>query len=252
MRRMAVLLLLAPLLVVASVVLPTAAALPAVADRVEDPTFEMPVEGACYNLRYDQLFNRSIRKAPVDCEEPHTIETVKVKRLKKPVDWNKVYSRIAVSCFDAFYDAMGGPRWLGHYAYDMWWFIPTKEQRVNGARWVRCDVGMRKGTHNLRTYETGPFLGQALSGPPTGPLGGASAIYRRCLVGNELKPSSCDVPHDYFARTSFRLDSLPRTRAEYFAAGSRCSFVSRRYAFDGPSLYEWKAGNHIMVCFKHV
>lgn len=251
MRRVRAVGLLAPLLFVTGLMPTSAVAVPVVSQRMGDPTFEMPVEGACYDLRYDQLFNRSIRKAPVDCEEPHTIETVKVKRLTKPVDWKNVYSRIAVSCFDAFYDAFGGPRWIGHYAYEMWWFIPTKAQRAAGARWVRCDVGLRKGTQNLRTYEGGPrILGNTLSGPPTGTLGPQGSISRRCLVGRDLKPSSCTVPFLYYARTSFRLDERPRTRAEYFEAGSRCSFVSNRYAFDGPSLYEWRAGNHIMVCFK--
>ena len=41
-------------------------------------------------------------------------------------------------------------------------------------------------------------------------------------------------------------------RTKFRKAAKRCQNVtnSRRWAYDGPTAQEWKAGNHFMVCFK--
>ena len=35
----------------------------------------------------------------------------------------------------------------------MWWFKPTEEERAAGARWVRCDLGLHRGTNGLQELE---------------------------------------------------------------------------------------------------
>ena len=76
--------------------------------------------------------------------------------------------------------------------------------------------------------------------------------YARCLVGKALNNTSCQLSHKFRAKTAYKLDRRASSKEQYLKQGRRCARLtnSTRYAFDGPSNEEWKAGNHFMVCFK--
>lgn len=112
------------------------------ASAVGDPTYHQPPVGACYWLSTKQVNKPSTGKPPVPCSEQHTVMTIAVVQLRDPVDWDDVYSRFVGRCYDAFYDAIGTTRHAGMSAYDIWWFIPTEEERAQGARWARCASGV--------------------------------------------------------------------------------------------------------------
>ena len=210
--------------------------------QLAGPGFHEPAVGLCYDLTTKQANKASATQDSVPCDAPHTMMTIKVKRLSKPVKWDSVYPRVVVSCYEALYDVLGSAKLAGMSSYDLWWFIPTKEERAQGARWARCDVGLHKGTTGLGKLPTSV----ALSGLPL------DDSYARCLVGKALNNTSCQMSHKFRAKTAYKLDRRASSREQYLKQGRRCARLtnSNRYAFDGPSKEEWKAGNHFMVCFK--
>ncbi len=217
-------------------------ATPPAAQQLAGPGYHEPAVGLCYDLTTRQANKASVTQDAVPCDAPHTLMTIKVKRLSKPVRWTAVYSRIVVSCYEALYDVLGSAKLAEMSSYDLWWFIPTKDERAQGARWARCDVGLHKGTSGLGKLPTSVALGGL-------PL---DDKYARCLVGKALNDTSCQMSHKFRAKAAYKLDRRASSREEYLKQGRRCARLtnSNRYAFDGPSDEEWRAGNHFMVCFK--
>jgi hypothetical protein len=127
-------------------------------------------------------------------------------------------------------------------AYQLWLFLPTKKERAKGARWIRCDVGLRAGRSGLDRLPASVALTSL-------PL---DASVARCLVGKTLATTACSNGHTWKAKKAFKLSSRAASTAQYQKQGRRCAKLTgtQRYVFDGPSAEEWKAGNHWMVCFK--
>lgn len=210
-----------------------------------DPGYHQPPEGACYDLTWLQAAQLSTTKPAVPCEEPHTLRTIKVKRLATPVRWgaDNLFDKFAVSCNKAMYEALGGNvKKAVLSAYGGWWFTPTKEERDAGAAWVRCDIGIVHGTKDMPSLPASLTLGSL-------PL---PEKYASCLVGDKFRYTACNFRHDWKAKLAFKLDRMATTDAQYQRQGSKCGqkLGTRRYAYDGPSLDQWKAGNHFMVCYK--
>ncbi len=238
---------LVPLIsLVAALVLapPGADARPAAAQLQAGPGYHEPAVGQCYDLTAKQAGKPSSTKAAVPCDAPHTVLTVKVKRLPKDFHW-KSFSQddFFVPCKKAVVDALGGSaKNVAQSAYDLWWFTPTKEERAKGATWVRCDIGLHKGKSGLNKLPT--TLGLSTFPFATKDL--------RCLVGRGLATTSCAQSHDYKVKGAYKLNRLPKTAAQYRQAAQRCPNLTgtRRWAYSGPTALDWKAGDHLMVCFK--
>lgn len=234
-------------LVIGSALLPSAAqAGPTVARLTGGPGFEQPEVGACYDLTYAQAGRNSAPQAPVDCSEPHNLQTILVKRLTAPVRWSSdgLFNRFATACEKAMYAALGGNiKAAAMSAYSWWWFIPTKAQREQGARWVRCDIGLKHASSDMDDLPDSLKLGRL-------PLADDVAL---CMVGDQYRLTQCKYRHQYKAKATFKLDRLPRSAEEYYRAARRCVRVLGyvyRYAYLGPTDFAWKAGNHYMVCLK--
>ena len=207
------------------------------------PGYHEPAVGSCYDLGWDQAAKPSASQDPVPCDAPHTLMTVKVKRLSKPVRWSSnLSSRFEVPCTKAMYDAIGGTKLAAMSAYQLWFFLPTKKERAKGARWIRCDVGLRAGRTGLDRLPTSVTLSSL-------PLDKSVA---RCLVGKTLATTACSNGHTWKAKKAFKLSSRATSATHYQKQGRRCARLTntQHYVFDGPSAEEWKAGNHFMVCFK--
>jgi hypothetical protein len=170
--------------------------------------------------------------------------TVKVKRLPQDFRWKSLsLDDFHTPCQKALVDVLGGStKLVAMSAYDLYWFSPTKAERAKGAKWIRCDVGLHKGS-------TGVNKLPAVLGLTSFPL---SNLDSRCLVGRRLATTSCQQGHDYRVKGAYKLDRLPTTADQYRKAAQRCPKLtsSRRWAYAGPTALDWKAGNHWMVCFK--
>ena len=214
------------------------------AAQLAGPGYHEPAVGLCYDLSAKQAGKPSSTAAAVPCDAPHTLVTVKVKRLPKDFRWKSLSSEdFYVPCQKALVDALGGStKLVAMSAYDLWWFGPTQEERAKGAKWIRCDVGIHKGRTGLNKLP-------AVLGLTSFPL---SNLDSRCLVGRGLATTSCEQGHDYRVKGAYQLDRLPKTAEQYRAAAQRCAQVAgtRRWAYSGPSALDLKAGDHWMVCFK--
>ncbi len=229
---------------VAGLVPSTAVAGSAAARQLAGPGYHEPEVGQCYDLSAKQAAKASSTQTPVACDAPHTLMTVKVKRLPKGVKWKSLTTdAFYVACEEAMIAALGGSAKLAAMsAYDWWFFIPTDKERAKGARWVRCDIGLHQGRTGLNPLP-------ATLGLTAFPLSNQDS---RCLIGKNLVPTSCQQGHDWRVKGAYRLDTRPKTSEQFRKAAKRCQNVtnSRRWAYDGPTAQEWKAGNHFMVCIK--
>jgi len=210
-----------------------------------DPGYNQPPEGACYRLSAKEVGRPSATKHAISCDREHTTMTIEVFRLSGPVDWDNVFSRLTVRCHKAFYAALGTTRYAKLSAYDFWWFRPTEEEREAGARWVRCDIGM----HLNDLVGIQPIPASVRLGRP--PFENRQSA---CLFGAypDLRYTTCQRPHNYRAADVFRVKRLATTLEERQQQGLRCrqKVHSRHYLSQSPSVDEWKAGYHFVLCFK--
>jgi hypothetical protein len=209
-----------------------------------DPGYHQPPVGACYDLTWAEAAGISSTEPAVPCEEAHTLKTIRVKRLDTPVRWGSdgLYRQYETACHKALYEAVGGVKKALMSAYSWWFFYPTQEERDAGAAWVRCDIGIHHAAQNM------PDLPETLT------LGSLPLPdkYAACLVGDKFRLTACSFRHEWKAKLTFKLLRLAGTAEQYQRQGAKCGqkLGTRRYVYDGPSLEEWNAGNHFMVCFK--
>ena len=130
-------------------------------------------------------------------------------------------------------------------AYDFVFFQPTADQIAAGARWLRCDLVLRRGTTlaDLPTDAT-----PALSGLP---LGNKVA---RCLKGTNHIITTCSSNHSYRATGSFTVasTSFPGRTALIHAGRAKCPsrVNSRAYLFTWKVKLIWNlVHDRTVVCF---
>lgn len=114
-----------------------------------DPDYNKPTVGDCHDYDLAGLMKPSDTSSPVDCATTHTAKVFKVFMLPDSTSWSDedAVSRLVTQrCSPAWRE------WLGWSdltraltAYSWAWFQPTKAERDQGARWVRCDVVLYGG-----------------------------------------------------------------------------------------------------------
>jgi hypothetical protein len=136
--------------------------------------FATPRVGQCYATPDDVLADPHDSTPPVDCSNPHTLETYAVLHPAHRLD-RETMARMDQQCVQRIKAFLGGGD-FAQTAVSVYYFTPTTAQRRDGGLWVRCDAGVVTDT--------------AVSGarPVTGSLRGAFAhgvpeAYRRCLDG---------------------------------------------------------------------
>jgi hypothetical protein len=162
--------------------------LPLVGGSGEDAA--TPQVGQCYDTPDAVLPDASDPTAPVDCAEPHTLQTYAVLEPDAPLDAETML-RMDEQCTARIEDFLGGD--FLHTAVSVYYFRPTREQQRQGARWVRCDAGVVTDTavSGARTVE-GSLEGAFTDGVPL--------EYRRCLDAppDPTSPQPlvpCEEPH---------------------------------------------------------
>lgn len=149
-----------------------------------------PRVGQCYDTPDAVLPAPHDPTAPVDCAEPHTLQTFAVLESDGPLD-RRTTTSLGAECVDRVASFLGGdPQ---HTAVGVYYFTPTPEAQEDGERWVRCDAAVVSDTT------------MAGARPVTGSLegafgGGVPRDYRRCLEGrpDPSRPQAlvpCHRPH---------------------------------------------------------
>lgn len=203
-----------------------------------------PAVGDCHLLTYDDTYAQSDTKPTVDCATKHTTVTVAVVTMPEDIDWDStdVYKKMSARCYRALDATLGRTaRARALSAYDVPWFMPTPQERADGARWVRCDAALYAG----RSLRAIPDASPLLEAPQTDGV-------RRCLTGKPFYLTVCSASHVFRATglVLMRFDSYPSPRQARHLAVAKCpSRVSSYYwRYNYPSRWAWRAGHRFMQC----
>ncbi len=225
-----------------------AAPLPASAGTEPDPHFEEPTVGECHNYGWSVYSSQSDTSAPVGCGTKHTAKVFKVIQLPADVDWTatdeQLGALVSTKCNPTWKKWMGRDDvTIARSAYSAAWFRPTQAQRDAGARWLRCDIVLRKskGLAPLPKNKA-PMIPKPLS-----------KKVQKCLNGKSYLTTSCSYKHQWKATGAFKMakGKYPSTTKFGKVAASRCPKLTtgRTYLYEYPGKTQWKSGYRIMVCY---
>lgn len=215
-----------------------------------------PAVGECRQLTTAQVQSSSNSTAPISCTKSHNSRVIAVPTLPKGVTWHdvstsaKLYSMAVKLCFPAFATAVGQSNPVrDQTAYTWFFFEPTKTQRQNGQRWIRCDLGFQRATSFAALpTDAVPALNDAT--PPGKVL--------RCLklVSGSYLTTPCSASHTYRAAGSFSVGGNYPGQTSLLQKGrSRCpALVSTdtNFRFTWSNRTVWnRAPDHVVVCYNH-
>ena len=212
-----------------------------------------PAVGECRSLTLAQAGADSDTSAPVDCAEAHTSRVIAVPHLPRGVTYDdlgtpeKILRTATSLCYPAFRTVLGQNDLVrSRTAYGFLFFVPTAQQRADGARWVRCDLTLRQGAAlaNLPT-DRQPALKSA----------SVPANVRRCLTGRHHLATTCKSSHNYRATGSFKVDltTFPGRKRMLQIGRNRCPAL---VSTDRDFLFSWApqeafdlAHDRTVVCY---
>jgi hypothetical protein len=206
-------------------------------------SLQRPAVGECHDLSGKQLLKETDRSAPVDCAGPHTTQSVAVVTKPRRIGWGDtgaIERFLGRSCYDDYLAALGGSaRTVAMTSHNVAYFYPSRADRRDGARWIRCDAVILTAKA-LRPLPS-PL---ALTTPPSD--GVATCLTRRYRL------TVCSAAHEYRAVTTVRVRGkrFPGTRALVRVGLRKCSGKVPRgpYAVTTPSPLKWAAGAKFIVC----
>ena len=222
------------------------------AARTLSPSAGAPTVGACSTMTAKQSNARSDRSTVVPCSQGHTAKVAGVVRLPDRLDYSdlvKLYRVMQGRCRPKA-NAMLGRTYAvrDSSAYDVAWFVPTKSQRENGARWISCSIVLRQAFRlaRLPTDKT-PLL-------PSGRLGDG---IHRCLLADTSRvvTTRCQARHGWRATGSFVIASkrYPGYKAVSRKGKDRCASMVQKgkaYRYTWSDKIAWQAGgDHAVICF---
>lgn len=220
--------------------------------QVPDPYYEIPTVGDCYKYGM-AVANAATNSSPVvPCGDLHTAKVIATPLLPGGLTWDSdpeaIHLAMAKACLPAFRSILGRTERLRQKsAYDIVWFVPTDDQKLAGARWLRCDLVLSGGSTLMPIRRnTAPILQAA-------PLPKAVTS---CLVGDEAKKTVCTKIHRYRATGTWLVDRtyFPGNAALFDIAKRRCpSLVStpRHWYAWWMDRNSWKAGDRTITCYSH-
>lgn len=204
-----------------------------------------PKVGECHNLTLADIAAESETKKPVACTADHTTRTVAVvdapaKALKGSAA-ARAYA-VGQACGDGYKKALGADsKTRAKTLYSLAWFMPTKEQRADGARWMRCDVTLSDEQRAYRITGSLPLLAD-----------GATKRELRCGRDKADKETwefvPCSVKHQYVAKM-FVEASADTSYGEAKKAATAACFANRGLISWSQS-EAWGVGDRWYVCWE--
>jgi hypothetical protein len=232
------------------------------------PDITAPRVGQCWNATVAvSLAFAWEGEAAVSCAQPHNALTFGVVRVPAGFDYAKVksigdanhsFERIGkiIPAGETRCGYRASLRYVGHalekpLGFALFVYVPTEAQYAAGARWVRCDLSVRKGA-GYRTLPTS--LKAAVSANP--------AAYLACVAGSVAsgptasKFTDCTKDRHWIAsRVFFQATSAHQPFPGANVMRSRAHRDCAPYATDGWASFartakRWSAGNSFILCFK--
>ena len=208
-----------------------------------EATYAVPAVGSCHTYSFNQARKRTETSAPVDCATPHTAITIDVATVRSLTS-DRAVSRAAQQCDRTARKTIGSlsPK----TAFSTRFFLPTKAEAKQGARWVRCDVVLLGGRNALTSLPA-----DYLASPPTD----ATAL---CAVTTKKVTSAtvCALEHDYRYTAHYRAKGKKYPgdarllRSVILTCAKKVSTPKRFWAFY-PDRSDWNAGLRQVSCLSH-
>lgn len=231
--------------------------------EVEGEGEKAPSVGECRMLTADDVAQPANSTNPIDCDQPHTAQTILVSTFSSKFDTaaygDPVVSRAAyVSCSKAFRRYLGADESLSLRTVLSWaWFRPTETEWAAGDRRFRCDlVG---GGEQSQDYVTLPRSAKKLL------AGRPDDKWMVCASGPTVAGSvkvPCSEPHSWRAVTTIKLgepddaypgDRVAEVRTKEFCSDSVSAWLNYPVQFDFGFTWfrkaEWQAGNRRSICW---
>lgn len=212
-----------------------------------------PAVGQCRDLTLAQASAASNTSDPSGCKSAHNDRVIAVKNLPKGVSWGqlntagKVNTMAVRLCYPAYRAALGqSDQVRDRTAYSYLYFVPTAKQRSSGARWLRCDLTLRKAASlgNLPTDRKPALTSKKVP-----------KAVARCLAGKALVTTTCSSPHSYRAAAAVKIDikKYPGRSKMIKIGRSRCPALITtdadfRFTWSGKTVWN-VARDHTLVCY---
>jgi hypothetical protein len=219
----------------------------------DGPDFGAPTVGACSTMTAAQADAQADKSTVVPCSQAHTAKVAGVVRLPDALDYSsgtaKLYKAMVARCKPHWNALLGRTHAVrDSSAYRLVWFIPTKDQRRHGARWMSCSVVLGQGTKlaKLPTNKA-PLL-------PGGKLGDR---IHRCLLATTTAAitTRCSAKHGWRATGSFVVASkkFPGAKAVNRTARTKCASrvnPRRAYRWTYWTKVNWQVGgDRAVICY---
>jgi len=210
-----------------------------------------PVVGECRSLTVTEAFAKTNTTPPIDCSQAHNTRVIAVRNLPGGATYDdltnaQIVRASAKICHPALLAAVSENYLVFDLtSYSYVFFEPTKQQRADGARWLRCDLTLVHG----HTYGDLPT-----DAVPVVRGGHVPNSARRCLNGTTFFVTTCAASHTYRATGSFTVLSkrFPGTKEMIRLGNKRCParVSSRRFRFSWKTKQNYNAyHDHVMVCY---
>jgi len=212
-----------------------------------------PSVGQCRTLTLAQASAATNNSPTVRCSSAHNDRVIAVKGLPKGVTYAQLNTHAKMNtmavrlCYPAFRGALGqSDQVRDRTAYAYLYFVPTAKQRSKGARWLRCDLTLRRGA-SLAKLPTNRKPALKGTRPPKN--------VSRCLAGKSLVTTTCTSPHSYRAAAAVKIDikKYPSRKQMIKIGRSRCPGIittDADFRFTWSSKTVWTvARDHTLVCY---
>lgn len=210
-----------------------------------------PEVGSCHDITWAEYNQAADPDPEVSCESPHTSRTFLAPQVPDDIamdDDAALRQFVLRRCGRAYTEAVSpDKRRELMSSYGWFWFTPTTSQVEDGARWVRCDLGLWGGKHKLAPLPTiarTPALGPA-------PHPDKEA---RCWTGKKdgYWLTVCAKSHAFRATGPFRMKGkkFPSPAAFEKFAAPRCKRVSDndKWSYFYPTKAQWRSGFKWVQC----
>lgn len=204
-----------------------------------------PEPGTCWDYDYKQGSKQAYSGRPVDCAEPHTVETVitfdvpkdlaaKGNRSRELVLWMDKRCQPAINRYAGVADpdvaAPGTRTWN-------FWYTPTAKQWKTGAHWVSCAAASVPTDEERR----GKLI------PVTGSIAGAAELSKPITFTTRYGTGTYAYrkPMTSMAGRPFPGNGLQNRAAKFCEK----ELGHRKFFWYGPNENEWDAGYTAVRCY---
>ena len=204
-----------------------------------------PKVGECHRLTLKDIAAESDTKKPVDCSGKHTTRTIAVVTAPAAATRgsnNAQAYAVGKACGTALSEVLGADaETRAKTLYSLAWFMPTKEQKAKGAKWMRCDVTLTDERRAYALKTKTPFLDD----DPDKDERVCGRINPDKDTALELVP--CAVKHQFVPRKYIPADKGTSFKEAEAEAEKACKTYGPLFTWSHAE--KWGSGERFYICW---